>query len=59
MPRVVADPDSDDAMGFGWRVKGDIPGVADEGQGTVKAQLAFNPVAQQFIDFVAEAGSWA
>ncbi|MFF7722574.1 hypothetical protein ACFZDB_24870 [Streptomyces luteogriseus] len=57
-PRVVADPDSDDVVDFGWQVEGDVPGVADEGQETVKAQLAFNPAAQQFIDFMAEAGSW-
>ncbi|MEU8650738.1 hypothetical protein [Streptomyces sp. NPDC048737] len=57
-PRVVADPDSDDFADFGWRVEGDVPGVADEGQETVKAQLAFNPAAQQFIDFMTEAGSW-
>ncbi|WP_179894605.1 hypothetical protein [Streptomyces sp. f150] len=57
-PRVVADSDSDDAVDFGWRVEGDIPGLADEGQGTVKAQLAFNPAAQQFIDFIAETSSW-
>ncbi|MET9523256.1 hypothetical protein [Streptomyces coeruleorubidus] len=57
-PRVVADPDSDDVVDFGWQVEGDVPGVADEGQETVKAQLAFNPAAQQFIDFMAETGSW-
>ena len=57
-PRVVADPDSDDDIDFGWLVEGDVPGVAEEGQDTVKVQLAFNPAAQQFIDFMAEAGSW-
>ena len=57
-PRVVADPDSDDEFDFGWLVEGDVPGVAEEGQSTVKAQLAFNPAAQQFLDFMMEATSW-
>ncbi|MFF0202725.1 hypothetical protein [Streptomyces sp. NPDC005017] len=57
-PTVVADPDSDDFVDFGWLVEGDVPGVPEEGQETVKAQLAFNPAAQQFVDFLAEAASW-
>ncbi|MFI1352467.1 hypothetical protein ACH4TV_02570 [Streptomyces sp. NPDC020898] len=57
-PRVVVDPESDDEVDFGWLVEGDVPGVAEEGQGTVKAQLAFNPAAQQFLDFMTEATSW-
>lgn len=57
-PRVVVDPESDDEVDFGWLVEGDVPGVAEEGQSTVKAQLAFNPAAQQFLDFMAEATSW-
>ncbi|MEV6840572.1 hypothetical protein AB0N17_39880 [Streptomyces sp. NPDC051133] len=55
---IVADPDSDEEVDFGWLVEGDVPGVADEGQETVKAQLAFNSAAQQFIDFLAQAASW-
>ncbi|MFE9925196.1 hypothetical protein ACFYQA_27565 [Streptomyces sp. NPDC005774] len=58
VPRVVADPDSDDDVDFGWLIDGDVPGVAAEGQETVKEQLALNPAAQQFIDFMAEAGAW-
>ncbi|MFF4037412.1 hypothetical protein [Streptomyces sp. NPDC001816] len=57
-PRVVVDPESDDEVDFGWLVEGDVPGVAEEGQSTVKAQLAFNPAAQQFLDFMTEAASW-
>ncbi|MGW2763479.1 hypothetical protein [Streptomyces sp. NPDC001275] len=55
---MVVDPDSDDDVDFGWLIDGDVPGVAEEGQDAVKAQLAFNPAAQQFIDFMAEAGTW-
>ncbi|MET8806387.1 hypothetical protein [Streptomyces sp. NPDC004546] len=57
-PRVVVDPASDDEFDCGWLVEGDVPGVAEEGQSTVKAQLAFNPAAQQFLDFMTEAASW-
>ncbi|MFF4841075.1 hypothetical protein [Streptomyces collinus] len=57
-PRVVADLESDDEVDFGWSVEGDVPGLAEEGQSTVKAQLAFNPAAQQFLDFMTEATSW-
>ncbi|WP_316743811.1 hypothetical protein [Streptomyces sp. MK7] len=55
---VVDHPDSAEDVDFGWRIEGDVPGVAEEGQDTVKAQLAFNPAAQQFVDFLAKAGSW-
>jgi hypothetical protein len=57
-PRVVVDPESDDEFDFGWLVEGDVPGVAEEGQAEVKTQLAFNPAAQQFLDFMTEATSW-
>lgn len=57
-PRAVVDPESDDEVDFGWLVEGDVPGVVEEGQSTVKAQLAFNPAAQQFLDFMMEATSW-
>ncbi|MFJ9714663.1 hypothetical protein ACIRPQ_01740 [Streptomyces sp. NPDC101213] len=57
-PRVVVDPGSDDEFDSGWLVEGDVPGVAEEGQSAVKAQLAFNPAAQQFLDFMTEATSW-
>lgn len=57
-PRVVVDPESDDEVDFGWLVEGDVPGVVEEGQSTVKAQLAFNQAAQQFLDFMTEATSW-
>ncbi|MFC8515653.1 hypothetical protein [Streptomyces sp. NPDC057257] len=55
---AVTHPDSDEDMDFGWHIEGDVPGVAAEGQDTVKAQLAFNPAAQQFIDFLAKAAAW-
>ncbi|WP_367323599.1 hypothetical protein [Streptomyces sp. HUAS ZL42] len=55
---IVAHPDSDEDADFGWHVEGEVPGVAAEGQGTVKTQLAFNPAAQQFVDFLAKAVSW-
>ncbi|MGW7402174.1 hypothetical protein ACWGI9_00240 [Streptomyces sp. NPDC054833] len=58
-PLVTTHPDSDDEVDFGWFIDGEVPGIAEEGQDAVKAQLAFNPAAQQFIDFLAEAGSWA
>ncbi|MFE7889750.1 hypothetical protein [Streptomyces sp. NPDC057412] len=57
-PRVVVDPVSDEEFDGGWLVEGDVPGVAEEGQSAVKAQLAFNPAVQQFLDFMAEATSW-
>ncbi|MEW2255891.1 hypothetical protein [Streptomyces sp. NPDC047869] len=57
-PTVAAHPDNDEEVDFRWLIEGDVPGVAEEGQETVKAQLAFNPAAQQFIHFLAEAGSW-
>ncbi|MFC8368401.1 hypothetical protein ACFUIT_10530 [Streptomyces sp. NPDC057239] len=57
-PRVVVDPESDEEFDFGWNVEGDVPGVAEEGQDAVKAQLAFNPAAQQFLDFMTEVTSW-
>ncbi|MEU7209929.1 hypothetical protein AB0B06_16100 [Streptomyces sp. NPDC044989] len=57
-PRAVVDPESDDEVDFGWLVEGDVPGVVEEGQSTVKAQLAFNRAAQQFLDFMTEATSW-
>ncbi|MFJ3336872.1 hypothetical protein [Streptomyces sp. NPDC086766] len=57
-PEVAADPDNDGEVDFGGLIEGEVPGVAAEGQDAVKAQLAFNPAAQQFIDFMAVAGSW-
>ncbi|MFF0299812.1 hypothetical protein ACFYTV_03925 [Streptomyces sp. NPDC004562] len=57
-PRVVVDPVSDEEFDGGWLVEGDVPGVAEEGQSAVKAQLAFNPAVQQFLDFMTEATSW-
>ncbi|MDU0302428.1 hypothetical protein [Streptomyces sp. PAL114] len=57
-PRVVVDPESDDEFNFGWIVEGEVPRVAEEGQDAVKAQLAFNPAAQQFLDFMTEVTSW-
>ncbi|MFD6311999.1 hypothetical protein ACIGCZ_17350 [Streptomyces nigra] len=57
-PRVVGDTVSDEEFDGGWLVEGDVPGVAEEGQSAVKAQLAFNPAVQQFLDFMAEATSW-
>ncbi|MGW2641563.1 hypothetical protein [Streptomyces sp. NPDC001348] len=57
-PSVTVHPDSDEEVDFGWLIEGEVPGVAEEGQEAVKEQLAFNPAAQQFIDFLTEAVSW-
>lgn len=35
-----------------------IPGVADEGQPTVRALLRANPAADHFVEFLAEATAW-
>nr|WTB34821.1 hypothetical protein OG781_39850 [Streptomyces sp. NBC_00830] len=57
-PKLVPHPDNDEEVDFGWHIEGDVPGVAREGQDSVKAELAFNPAAEEFISFLAEAGSW-
>ncbi|MFF8593718.1 hypothetical protein ACF061_20175 [Streptomyces sp. NPDC015220] len=57
-PVAAADLHNDDEADFARLIEGEVPGVAEEGQDTVKAQLAFNPAAQQFIKFMTVAGSW-